>query len=143
MKPKFLLIDEIEKMNKQDQISLLNLMETGIISEIKMNKTREMLLKCRVFACANSCEKIPEPLLSRFLVLEIPEYSYVQFKEIVAFRLKKEDVREDISIGIAEKVWHELRSKDIRDAVKIGRLSTSFEDTSFIVNMMKKKNKNQ
>jgi holliday junction DNA helicase RuvB len=33
-RPKFLLIDELEKMNNTDQISLLHLMETGIISEI-------------------------------------------------------------------------------------------------------------
>jgi len=32
-RPKFLLIDELEKMNNTDQISLLHLMETGIISE--------------------------------------------------------------------------------------------------------------
>lgn len=48
-------------MNKPDQTSLLHLMETAIIPETKMNKTREMELKCRVFASANSCEKISEP----------------------------------------------------------------------------------
>lgn len=63
--PKFVLLDEIEKMSKLDQTSLLHLMETGIISETKLNKTREMELKCRVFASANSCEKIPQPLISR------------------------------------------------------------------------------
>jgi len=102
-KPKFVLVDEIEKMNKPDQSSLLHLMET-----------RQMELKCRVFASANSCEKISEPLLSRFMVLKIPEYTFVQFKEIVVFRLKRENIREGVSIGIAEKLWHELGSKDMR-----------------------------
>ena len=31
--PKYLLIDELDKMNGNDQVSLLHLMETGIISE--------------------------------------------------------------------------------------------------------------
>lgn len=88
-RPRFVLVDEIEKMNKPDQSSLLHLMETGIISETKMNKTREMELKCWVFASANSCEKISEPLLSRFVVLQIPEYTFEEFKGIVMLRLKK------------------------------------------------------
>src|SRR5881628_3793373 len=53
-RPKFLLIDELEKMNTTDQTSLLHLMETGIISEAKINKTRQMELTSWVFATANS-----------------------------------------------------------------------------------------
>ena len=98
-------------MNRNDQNSLLYLMETGIISETK-NKTRQMELTSWVFASANLCEKISEPLLSRFMLLKIPEYTFGQSKEIVVFRLKMENIREDVSIEIAEKVWHELGSKD-------------------------------
>jgi holliday junction DNA helicase RuvB len=36
--PKYLLIDELDKMNGNDQASLLHLMETGIISETKVKK---------------------------------------------------------------------------------------------------------
>jgi len=53
-KPKYLLLDEIDKMNRSDQSSLLNLMETGIISETKFNKTRHIELNSWVFATANS-----------------------------------------------------------------------------------------
>lgn len=73
-RPKFLLVDELEKMNNADQMSLLHLMETGIISETKINKTRQMELVSWVFATANSCQKIIKPLLSRFVILEIPVY---------------------------------------------------------------------
>ena len=38
--PKYLLIDELDKMSGKDQVSLLHLMETGIISETKVKKTR-------------------------------------------------------------------------------------------------------
>ena len=57
-RPKFLLIDELEKMSMTDQTALLHLMETGIISETKINKTRQMKLTSWVFATANSCERI-------------------------------------------------------------------------------------
>jgi holliday junction DNA helicase RuvB len=74
-RPKLLLIDELEKMSIIDQASLLHLMETGIISETKINKTREMEQISWVFATANSRDKIIDPLLSRFAILEIPEYT--------------------------------------------------------------------
>jgi DNA replicative helicase MCM subunit Mcm2 (Cdc46/Mcm family) len=43
--PKYLLIDEIDKMSTKDQTFLLNLMETGIVSETKHGKTRTIQMK--------------------------------------------------------------------------------------------------
>ena len=37
---KFLLINELEKLNKKDQIVLYNLIETGILTEVKAQKTK-------------------------------------------------------------------------------------------------------
>ena len=137
--PKFLLIDELEKMNTRDQTSLLHLMETGIISETKMNKTRQMQLTSWVFATANSCDKIIQPLLSRFAILEIPEYTFEEFTGIALTRLARENIDKPIALSIAEKVWHELDSKDIRDVIKVGRLASSSEEVSFVVKMLKKR----
>jgi MoxR-like ATPase len=123
--PKYLLIDELDKMNGNDQVSLLHLMETGIISETKVKKTRQLKLISWVFATANNCEKIIEPLLSRFVVLEIPEYTFEEFSEIAVTRLRKEKVDKYIAAVIAEKVWNELGSKDIRDVIKVSRLAGS------------------
>src|SRR5688500_7664865 len=106
-RPKFLLIDELEKMSVIDQTALLHLMETGIISETKINKTRQTELKSWVFATANSCQKIIDPLLSRFVVLKIPEYTFDEFSEIAVTRLRKENIEDSIAQFIAEKVWHE------------------------------------
>jgi Holliday junction DNA helicase RuvB len=122
-RPKFLLIDELEKTSTTDQTSLLHLMETGIISETKINKTRQMQLTSRVFATANSCEKIIRPLLSRFAILEIPEYTFCEFIKIAVTRLKEENVDESLAKIIADKVWNELGSKDIRDVMKLARLA--------------------
>ncbi len=65
--PRFLLIDEIDKMACQNITFLLNLMETGIVSETKFRKTREGYLKTLVFATCNDPRKLSNPLLSRFL----------------------------------------------------------------------------
>lgn len=137
-RPKFVLIDELEKMNNTDQTSLLHLMETGIISETKIKKTRQIELSSWVFATANSCQKIIEPLLSRFVVLEIPKYTFDEFREIAVTRLVNEKVDKNIASLIAEKVWYELDSKDIRDVVKLGRLSDDIQEVSSLVDIMKK-----
>src|SRR5919106_3837568 len=65
-KPKYLLLDELDKLSGKDQTFLLNLMETGIISETKFNRTRKMEIETSVFATSNNIEKIIEPLQSRF-----------------------------------------------------------------------------
>jgi replication-associated recombination protein RarA len=39
-RPKYLRIDEIDKMQKRNQEFLLNLMETGMVSETKHQKTK-------------------------------------------------------------------------------------------------------
>jgi Holliday junction DNA helicase RuvB len=137
-RPKFLLIDELDKMAGVDQNSLLHLMETGIISETKINKTRQMELTLWVFATANSCEKIIEPLLSRFVVLEIPEYTFDEFTDIAISRLSKENIDERNARVIAEKVWCELASRDIRDVIKVGRLASSIEEIPFVVRILNK-----
>jgi Holliday junction DNA helicase RuvB len=105
-RPKFLLIDELEKMSVTDQASLLHLMETGIISETKINKTRQMQLTSWVFATANSSEKIIQTLLSRFAILKIPEYTFEEFTEIALTRLARETIDKLMALSIAEKVWH-------------------------------------
>ena len=124
-------------MNKTDQTSLLHLMETGRISETKINKTRQIELTSWVFATANSCEKIIEPLLSRFVALEISAYTFEEFTEISVDRLAREKVDRQLSAVISEKVWMELGS-DIRDVIKIGRLADNIQEMSEVVEIMKK-----
>ena len=129
-------------MSVTDQTALLHLMEAGIISETKINKTRQIQLTSWVFATANSCQKIIEPLLSRFVILEMAEYTLEEFYEIADTRLKKEGVHELTARLIAEKVWNELGSKDIRDVIKVSRLASSSEDVSFVVKMLKRRTSN-
>jgi len=126
-------------MKSADQVSLLHLMETGIISETKINKTRQIQLTPWIFATANSRVKIIEPLLSRFVVLEIPKYTLEEFIKIAVFRLDKEKINESKAVSIAERVWIDLGSSDIRDVVKVARLSNN-GDVSTIISLIKKYN---
>jgi len=136
--PKYLLIDEIDKMSRDDQVSLLHLMETGIISETKVKKTRELKLVSWVFASANSSDGIIEPLLSRFVVLDVPDYSFEEFTDIAIKRLANEKIDLYIATIIAEKVWHELGSRDIRDIIKVGRLANDTQSVSNVIDIIKK-----
>ena len=132
-KPKYLLLDELDKLSRKDQTFLLNLMETGIVSETKYNKTRKMELKTSVFATSNSVEKIIGPLLSRFFIVKLQAYTYEQFYEITVRLLTSDlySVDEEIAKTAAEAVWN--TSRNIRDTIKIAKMAKSMEDVDWVV----------
>jgi MoxR-like ATPase len=70
-KPKYLLLDELDKLSRKDQTFLLNLMETGIVAEAKYKKTRSMEISTSVFATSNNIESIIAPLQSRFFIVRL------------------------------------------------------------------------
>src|SRR6478736_5798347 len=128
-RPRYLIIDEIEYMAIKDQAMLLSLMETGILSETKFEKKRRSVMKTWVFASCNNEKKLLTPLLSRFIVLHFKKYNYKTFLNITKSILLKE-------------CNHELKSRDIRDCIKIGRLSKDSEDINLITNTLKQYKKN-
>lgn len=76
-------IDEIDKLKKNDQTALLNLLENGILSSTKVRKTRSIRLKgVKVFATSNDVGRLVEPLRSRFLKFALPEYTWESFLAI-------------------------------------------------------------
>jgi MoxR-like ATPase len=68
MRPKYLLIDEIEHLKPDYQTTLLSLMETGILTQTMHKRIRQAHLKTWVFATSNGTKKLSEPLLSRFML---------------------------------------------------------------------------
>ena len=136
-RPRYLIVDEIEHMPMKDQTALLSLMETGILAETKFQKTRNTHLKTWVFATSNGTERMLTPLLSRFIVLHFKQYSFGSFQEICAHILGREGVTSDVAAAIAEAVWTKLKSKDIRDCIKIGRLAKTKEDVEWIAQTLK------
>ena len=138
--PKYLLIDEIDKMSTKDQTFLLNLMETGIVSQTKHGKTRTATnVKTWVFASSNDIPNIISPLKSRFFIIELEPYSYDQFCQITVSLLTSQQhrVKEEIAKATAYAVWNRMRSRNIRDCVRIGRMAKSTEDIKFIVDTLR------
>ena len=137
---KYLLIDEIDKMKRIDQAVLLNVMETGILSETKLKgKSRQKNMKLWIFASSNDVERLSKPLRSRFMELQLEEYTYEEFIEIVRRLLKKGyHLDADLSQKIAYRVWNEMKSKDIRDAIKIAKLAKSSSDVDWLVEVQMK-----
>jgi hypothetical protein len=62
-------------------------METGILSQTIHKKLRQIYLKTWVFATSNSIRKFSEPLLSRFRVMYLKGYDFLQFYEIAVKKL--------------------------------------------------------
>jgi replication-associated recombination protein RarA len=143
-RPRYLVIDEIEHMPLKDQTALLSLMETGIIAETKFQKARNTQLKTWVFATSNATDRMLTPLLSRFLVLYFKPYKYGNFKEVTIHLLcHGEGVAEEIATEVADVVWTKLKSKDIRDCVKIANLAKTKEDVKWVVETMRNYSRKQ
>jgi Holliday junction DNA helicase RuvB len=123
-RPRYFIIDELEKMNRKDQTSLLNLMASGILSELKHNQQRSTQLKTWVFASCNSTDKLLPPLLTRFRDIHFKPYTEEEFVEIVVNVLDREEgVDRDVALLIADGVYNRLKSTNIRECVRIARLA--------------------
>jgi len=139
-RPRYLIIDEIEHMSIRDQTALLSLMETGIIAETKHMKTRNTQLKTWVFASSNQTNHMLTPLLSRFMVLHFKQYKYENFLDISIHMLAQEGITKDVANEVAAQVWHKMKSKDIRDCIKIAHLAKTKNDVNWIVETLLKYN---
>jgi MoxR-like ATPase len=125
LRPKYLLVDEIEHLKPEYQTALLSLMETGIVTQTMHNKLRQNYLKSWVFATSNGTKKLSEPLLSRFRVMYVNQYDFAQFYEISTKKLLDEGLSEYVADKIAKSVWEQLPSPNIRNCIQIGRLVQS------------------
>jgi MoxR-like ATPase len=133
-----IIIDEIDKMQMKDQEGLLTMMERGQFSSTKIRNTKTVKANVVIFATSNSTERLSKPLLSRFTVLEIPEYTYPEFEDI-STRIVNKLPRSTV-IQIASSVW-KVGSRDIRDVLKIAKLcnhSDTEEDITRLISIHQK-----
>jgi Holliday junction DNA helicase RuvB len=130
-KPRYLLIDEVDKTARKDQSFLLNLMETGIVSETKYGKTRSAQMKTSIFGTSNDTKNLSTPLLSRFLTVGLEPYTYNQFCKITNELLSHHRAYGGVASVIADAIWN--KSRDVRDCVRIGTLAKSVDDVKFLV----------
>jgi Holliday junction DNA helicase RuvB len=137
---RYLLIDEIDKMKRSDQAALLNVMETGVLSETKMKgRTRQKKMNLSIFAASNEIDRLSEPLRSRFMELHLDEYTFEEFMEITR-RLITKRYRLDrlITEKIGDAVWNKMQSKDIRDVLQIAKLTKTLSDVDWLVEVQMK-----
>jgi hypothetical protein len=66
-------------MALKDQEGLLTMMERGKYTSTKIRDTKTVKANIVIFATSSSTERLSKPLLSRFTVFEISEYSYEEF----------------------------------------------------------------
>lgn len=122
--PKYLLIDEIDRLSP-DNVGVLNsLMAVGRITESKIGKTRSMELDTKVFAAGIRVQRLPKDLLSRFITLRFNPYTETQFVEVCATILSQEECNVEVARLIGEQVWRLYGADaDVRKAVQVARLA--------------------
>jgi len=122
--PRFLLIDEIDRLSG-DHIGVLNsLMATGIISETKYGKTRSAELSTKVFAAGIRIHLLPRDLLSRFTQLKFNPYTEEEFIKVSTKVLSSlENLTESLAETISKNIWAKNQTNaDVRSCVQIARL---------------------
>jgi replication-associated recombination protein RarA len=135
----YLFLDEVEKMNRDEQNVLLNVMETGILTSTKVKQTRTKKMNLSIYATTNDIDAISKPFRSRFLEFSLPEYTEEEFKEIA---IKLLNMRyghdEELALKVADTVWNKIESKDVRDMLQIGKLSDTVEEVDFMAETLQK-----
>jgi MoxR-like ATPase len=131
--PRFLLIDEIEELRQSDQTTLLSLLQDGCLVETKVSKARRLEFTCSVIATCNSIDKLKEPLLSRFAVIELKGYdTFEEFRQVTL------DVcHHPLAEYISEQVWSSSDNPNIRDCVRIASLCKTEQDVLRILRVVK------
>jgi MoxR-like ATPase len=128
-------------MAMKDQEGLLTMMERGEFTSTKVRNTRTVKANMVIFATSNSTKRLSKPLLSRFTVFEIPEYTYEEFEAISVRLIKK--LPQNTVIQMASSVW-KTGSRDIRDVLKIAKLcnrSDTEEDINRLISIHHKYHK--
>jgi MoxR-like ATPase len=137
---KFLLIDEIDKLSKKDQKVLLNVMETGMLSDVKAKSSksaRQTHMHLSIYATSNDISNILAPLPSRFIKLDLPEYNLETFTEICHKLLsRKYDKDHETIQAIIRYVWEHTR--DVREAIAIAKIVDTSDEVNSIASTLRR-----
>jgi replication-associated recombination protein RarA len=119
---KVLVIDEIDKLKKNDLNCLLGLLNNGSISKTLKNIDLKFTMNIKVIATSNSNAKLTPAIRSRFQEYAIKPYSDDDFINVVRFCLNdRPDLGRDIPEIIA-KILIAHERKDVRLAISIANL---------------------
>ena len=99
--------------------------KSGMIDYLFKNRPKYLIV--------DEIEHMLTPLLSRFLVLHFKPYKLQNFQEITVHLLEREGISNEIANEVANAVWLRMKSRDIRDCIKIGHLARTKEDVGWII----------
>ncbi len=120
--PRVLLVDELDKMNAADTAALLCLMEGGRLVRAKKGRTLDVTVPIKVVAATDQVTKLSPELKSRFSVRKLKPYNAVGYRTVVkGVLVRREGANPELAEEIAQKL--EGKSQDVRDAVRVVRLS--------------------
>jgi Holliday junction resolvasome RuvABC ATP-dependent DNA helicase subunit len=132
-RPKIICLDELEKMPRQFQEKLLNLLESGRIDVEQQKKQYHFEIKrLKVFGTCNDVSRLSKPLASRFRKIFLPKYSLNEFLSICEKVIPK--LSPPISRYIGTRVYE--RDGSIRDCLSIGKLIQKNDGPEEISNIM-------
>ncbi|MDQ6863047.1 MAG: ATP-binding protein [Thermoproteota archaeon] len=138
-RPRYVLLDEIDKLSCQDQQALFNLMEGGRLTKTTKSESYDIQFDALVFATANNKEDIVEPLFDRFERYFLSEYTDEEFRTIAIKRLKQEGIENgELALYIANAVLRGLNRKSLRDVIRIARKSMTIQDVDETVQTLMK-----
>jgi DNA polymerase III delta prime subunit len=133
-KAKVLIIDEVDKLKRNDLNSLLGLLNNARVIKTTKEKRYDFSMNCKVFETSNSNVNLTKPLRSHYLEYHLPEYSDDDYINVVKFC-----AGERITDGTAEILTNILLAhdgKDVRAAISISNLlqrGDTQEDISVVV----------
>lgn len=124
---RLVIIDEIDKLKKNDMSCLLGLLNDGrIVKSLKQIRYDFRIENIKVFATSNTLVNLSKPVRSRFQVYHLDEYTDEDFLNVVKFCLQNklpEEINEMIGILLIDS-----DIKDVRTAMGLGNLLKK-EDT--------------
>jgi Holliday junction DNA helicase RuvB len=122
IRPKILLIDELDKMKAVDIACLLSLMEGGRLVRAKKGRELDISIQVRVVAASNVLRMLSPELKSRFAIRRLPPYSRSEYMRVVRGVLVR---REGLAPELADEIARRLDgiSQDVRDAIRAARLA--------------------
>ena len=135
-KPRYLLMDEFDKMEIDDYNALLTVMSSGRLVSTKAYGRTDIPLKTWVFAAMNSL-RIPTTIKERFLtIVRLTEYDRVSAMNVMMNILIKRGVEEGLAGYIARKVVDDMGERNPRKAIQIANMCNTKEKVDRAVKLI-------
>jgi hypothetical protein len=84
-------------------------------------------------------QSVPFLPLVLSIELHLPEYSEQEFQNIVIkLAYEKHNLDEGTAKEVARVVWHEIKTKDVRDAIQLSKLVDSVDDVMMVARTIMK-----